>query len=181
MSKLSYFQECFSYDPLTGSIVWKVRPRSHFNTDRGWRCFNNRNAGNEAGVLVYERDGVPKKRTICAGYKKYTAHTVAWVMGGGRELRGEVIDHINGNPFDNRLSNLRPATQRQNSMNCKIGKNNTSGHTGVTWSGAARKWMAQICVNRRPIHLGLHVTKEGAIQARIEGEKKYFGQFRRAA
>lgn len=91
--------------------------------------------------------------------------------------RGMDVDHINHDPRDNRKSNLRVATRAQNNMNIRIQKNNTSKVTGVVFDKARNKWKAQIGVNYKNIVLGRFDTKEEAIHARQEAEKKYFGEF----
>lgn len=87
-----------------------------------------------------------------------------------------VVDHINGDPFDNRRANLRICTNTQNARNCKLSKNNIFGYSGVRQEKSGR-WRARIMVNRKEINLGRYDTKEEAIKARQEGEKKYFGEF----
>lgn len=88
----------------------------------------------------------------------------------------EAVDHINHNGLDNRMCNIRPCTKKQNSYNCSISKNNTSGVTGVRKK--EKKWQARIMVNRKEICLGSYENKTDAINARQEAEKKYFGEFR---
>jgi hypothetical protein len=87
------------------------------------------------------------------------------------------IDHINGNPLDNRKSNLRKCTHQQNRMNNKIFKNNTSGYKGIYF--VYNKYSVQICVNYKQIYLGLFKKLEDAIEARQKAEIKYFGDYRR--
>lgn len=90
-----------------------------------------------------------------------------------------VVDHIGGidTRYDNRKLNLRIVTQQQNTMNCQISKNNTSGVTGVYWHKSAKKWAASIKINRKPIHLGLFEDVNDAIIARKQAEEKYFGEY----
>lgn len=57
---------------------------------------------------------------------------------------GEFIDHINGDPSDNRLCNLRKATLSQNQFNRKMAKNNRSGVKGVWFENYGKKWVACI-------------------------------------
>jgi hypothetical protein len=45
----AYLHECFIYDPASGVLTWKPRPREHFNTDHGWRIFSGKHAGKAAG------------------------------------------------------------------------------------------------------------------------------------
>ena len=56
-------------------------------------------------------------------------------------------------------------------------KNNTSGITGVSWDKRLQKWSVRLQVNGERIILGNYVNKNDAIKARLEAEKKYFGEF----
>ena len=87
------------------------------------------------------------------------------------------VDHINGDPLDNRKSNLRPCTHLQNMCNKRKQTNNTSGYKGVNWHIGTKKWWARITVNGRQISLGIHPTKESAALAYNEAAKKYHGEF----
>ena len=91
--------------------------------------------------------------------------------------KGMVVDHINHNAADNRLSNLRICTQLDNSKNHKVSKNNKTGITGVTWHKASSKWEARITIGGKRINLGTFNNLEDAKQARLEAELKYFGEF----
>ena len=89
----------------------------------------------------------------------------------------EIIDHINGNPLDNRRCNLRICANSENSKNCGISKNNTSGVTGVQKIKKTGKYRARITVNRREIRLGHYDSFDEAVKARKQAEIKYFGEF----
>ena len=111
------------------------------------------------------------------GYAK--AHT-----GGNAHLKmhrvimdapkGMFVDHINHNCLDNRKSNLRVVTPRQNSMNRKP----KSEHHGVTWHKQINKWRAQISVDGKKTGLGCYADIEDAIEARKNAEIKYYGEYR---
>ena len=90
------------------------------------------------------------------------------------------IDHIDGDSLNNRIENLRAATQSQNMGNSRMKSNNTSGYKGVTFRKDTGKWQAAVMVNGKHISLGSHATKEEAHQAYIFGSQKHFGQFARA-
>lgn len=92
--------------------------------------------------------------------------------------KGLVVDHINGDKLDNRRTNLRICTQRQNSLNSCIPKNNKTGVTGVSLTPHG-KYRARIMVNRKEIRLGHFEKIEDAIEARKLAEKKYFGEYAR--
>lgn len=89
------------------------------------------------------------------------------------------IDHIHGKNTrnDNRKSNLRICTHSQNLMNVPIRLNNTSGTTGVNWFKPAKKWCAEIQVDKKSICLGYYNDIKDAIRARKEAEEKYFGEY----
>ena len=96
--------------------------------------------------------------------KLYKAHRLAWLYVYG-SFPESVIDHINRDGFDNRLINLRLATQRQNCENHSLNKNNTSGYLGVDWSKKLQKWRARITQNFKGIHLGYFDNIDDAHQA----------------
>lgn len=54
------------------------------------------------------------------------------------------VDHVNGNPLDNRRQNLRTATRGQNMQNVKARSNTTSRHRGVDFHRASGLWRARV-------------------------------------
>lgn len=93
-------------------------------------------------------------------------HRVVWAMVHGDWPDGE-LDHIDGNRLNNAVSNLRAVSASQNHRNQKRSKNNSSGHTGVSWYRPYGKWRATVSVGRgRAKHLGYFDHIEDAIQAR---------------
>lgn len=90
---------------------------------------------------------------------------------------GLVVDHINHNPLDNRLSNLRVCTQSENMCNTVNRSDNTSGYKGVYWDKSRGLWMASIQVKNKSKHLGRFPDINDAIEARRKAVEKYFGEF----
>lgn len=88
--------------------------------------------------------------------------------------KGEIVDHINGNTLDNRRKNLRVVTNSENIRKGKIRTNNRSGITGVSFDKERKRWLAEIKIMYKHIHLGRFKTKKEAIKARKEAEKKYY-------
>lgn len=86
------------------------------------------------------------------------------------------VDHINGDPSDNRRCNLRICTFKDNARNIGIQKNNTTGVNGVKKSQSG-KYTAQIMVDGKLITIGRFDTLEEAAEARFEAEQKYYGEF----
>lgn len=89
-------------------------------------------------------------------------------------VSGGVIDHINGNNKDNRKCNLRIVTCLENARN-----NISNGKYGVNGVRLLRngKYNVRITVNYKNLFIGNFDTLEKAIQARINAEKKYFGEY----
>lgn len=85
------------------------------------------------------------------------------------------IDHANGDRLDNRRSNLRICTGRQNSYNQRKRSDNTSGYKGVTWNTAAGKWEARVGHK----YLGLFEDKKQAALAYNLGASEMYGEFAR--
>lgn len=90
------------------------------------------------------------------------------------------IDHINNDPSNNNLTNLRWATHRENGRNTRIPSNNTSGIKGVSWYKSQGKWLAQILVDGIQIHIGYYNTIEEATLARQTRANLAFGVFTNA-
>src|ERR1700733_11337823 len=96
----------FDYNPLTGILRRKATGATGYRKKDGYLVFG-------------------------AAGKNRTAHRLIWLMVHGRLPRKpKEIDHINGNPSDNRLSNLRIVTHGQNLQNAKLQRNNSLGIKG---------------------------------------------------
>lgn len=153
-------QELFTYDPDTGFIYWKALGGGKIKKKPAGTIENNGYLG------------------IVIGKQRIRAHRIAWVLHHGK-WPDDQIDHINGNGLDNRICNLREATNSQNSKNTKKPKNNTSGLIGVHFEKYTQRWRACIKVNYKQINLGRFVNFDEAVFARKEAEKKYFGEWAR--
>lgn len=90
-------------------------------------------------------------------------------------VNGQEPDHRNRIKLDNRKSNLRRVTRKVNSLNRDVGRNNTSGHVGVSFWAKRGKWMARIMVAGKGKTLGYFDSKDQAIERRIQGEIELFG------
>lgn len=95
----------------------------------------------------------------------------------------EVVDHINGDPLDNRRSNLRLCTNAENIRNQRtrrqVVRPRSSRFKGVTWDKRGRKWRSQISVNHQRFNLGGFSTEEEAHKAYCRASSQYHGQFGR--
>ena len=120
--------------------------------------------------------------TVCNGkkYKKinvnrktYYLHQIIFMFHHG--YIPKYIDHADGNSLNNKIENLREATQSQNVHNSPARKNNTSGVKGVSFQ--KNKWKAAIMVDGKNISLGVYNNIEEAALAYKRGADKYFGEF----
>ena len=87
------------------------------------------------------------------------------------------IDHIDGNSLNNKIENLREASQSQNMANARKKSTNTSGYKGVTFRKDTKKWQSAIMVNGKHISLGSYKDKKDAAMAYEAGALKYYKEF----
>lgn len=166
---VEYLRQCFHYDPETGVLYWGIRPREHFANERGWRTFNSRFAGEEAGK---QKSGY---KQIGIGGSMYMVHRLIWSLFYGVELGDAEIDHKDCDPTNNRIANLRLATQSDNQRNKR---RIIPGIKGVNLCRGTR-WRARIRHNGTLIHLGYFNTEHEVSSAYYNAAKEFFGEFAR--
>lgn len=86
--------------------------------------------GDPVGTVDTSKKGY-SKWSLKVNNKTYTISRIVWEIFNGPIPKGMQIDHINGNSLDNKISNLRLVSNRQNSHNQKMKSTNTSGVNGV--------------------------------------------------
>ena len=146
----------FLYNPETGDLIRRVALPG--GTGKG--------RGSPEGFRLATKNGNGYLRVNLDG-KKYYVHRLAWFYVHGVLPNGQ-IDHINGDRSDNRIANLREATNKQNQEN-RRGRpgHNTTGFLGVSNYSrhGGKRFVAQICSNYRHIYIGTYDTPEEAYQA----------------
>ena len=133
------------YNPHTGKFTWVV-PRS-LRLQPGCKAGYQ----NPEGYIE-----------IRFKYKKIKAHRLAWFIYYGKWPR-HFIDHINGDPSDNRIKNLREASSRQNSMNQKIHRNGRL--VGAVFHKKYKRWQASIRLKGKIKFLGYFNSERAAHNA----------------
>lgn len=150
-------KEVLDYSPETGVFTWRERDVP-LDADRAKvSAWNTKYAGKAAGVKTH---GYIR---ISIDDKKHYAHRLAWLYSYGS--MPSLLDHKNRNGFDNRISNLRIATKRQNVKNSDR-RDNTSGHRGVRRSANGKRFIVQHKTPGRPCsYIGTFDTIDEAVAA----------------
>jgi hypothetical protein len=105
----------------------------------------------------------------------YMAHKLIYAMHNGGTYP-DYIDHIDGNKSNNKLDNLRPATNIQNAQNVGLHKNSTTGIKNVSWSPSKNRWKVLISANGKR-KSWLVKDLELAELVAIEARNKYHGNY----
>lgn len=151
--ELALFRSVLEYNPETGLFVWKET------------LSFRRTRGKVAGHVLengYIQIGVKKKL--------YLAHRLAWMMHYGK-WPSRIIDHINGNPSDNRICNLRDVEDHVNSENRRRARSDCeSGLIGAMKN--KKGWMAKITAKGKKYYLGTFKTPEEANSAYMKAKKE---------
>jgi hypothetical protein len=150
---IDQIRSVLEYDSTSGEMRWKVNK-------------GPARAGNRAGSVA--KDGY---RHAYVFGKTFQEHRLAWFMFYG-VWPEQYIDHIDGNPSNNAISNLRDvsATINQQNQRRPNKKNKSSGYLGATFSDG--KFSARIRVDGKPRYLGRFATAEEAHSAYLQAKRK---------
>lgn len=161
-----YVRAILDYEPETGLFKWKYRAErpKEWNTRRAGKPAGGRN-GPDSPVMVIRIDD-----------NLYCLHRLAWLYMTGEWPKGE-IDHINGNPTDNRFKNLRDTTHSQNMQNRSTPSNNSSGFVGVRYRAHHKKWEARVYRDKICVWHAYFASAQEAANARNIALEEVHGDF----
>jgi hypothetical protein len=141
-----------------GILYWKSMPYKR-----------NDLIGTEAGTL--DRD----RKQITINKKHYKTHRLVYLMFHG--YMPKEVDHIDNNPLNNRIENLRLANRSEQCCNTRIRKDNTSGIKGVSWDKSRNKWVVTVTKNKKTVYTNRFIDLELAQLVAIEARDKFHGDF----
>lgn len=168
---VAQLRECVELDPSSPSgLRWLARTPEQFTEGRQsalhkCRSWNARFAGKPTGSGGgnYHHIGVALPGQA---HRFYKAHRCVYALAHG-VWPSEQIDHIDGNPGNNAVENLRDVPNSINSRNQCRRSTNTSGVVGVSWCKRRGKWQAYAGADGRRVHFGYFTTTEEAATARL--------------
>lgn len=142
-------KELLKYDIKTGVFIW----------------LKSRGGTAKIGTVAGHKN---KNRYIKINIDRHLeyAHRLAWLYCHN-EWPPLNIDHINGDPSDNRISNLRVVSQAINMLNRSVSKNNVLGKIGVIADKRSGLFLSRVRISGQILNLGYYKTKEEAHAARI--------------
>lgn len=161
-------RQLLHYDPATGYFWWLASAQGI-----------KRELGLRAGGRTHNGNGYIR---IAIDRHNYYAHRLAWLYVHGEWPSGQ-IDHANGNPSDNRLCNLRQASQSQQLANTKFRRiGSVTGHKGVAYVDDPRRrkrFYVRVCFEGKIYRGGYFLTAKEAAAARKALAKKVHKEFSR--
>lgn len=146
-------RELFDYNADTGVLSWK-RPNG-----RRIRAGDVAGTPHTNGYLTCKIAG-----------QTYLVHRLVWMHAHGEWPN--VIDHLNGQPKDNRLANLRNVSQKTNVQNTHGPyRHNASGLPGAHWIEKRGKWSSLLYYDGKQHRLGYFETAIEASAAYIQAKR----------
>lgn len=151
--------EVILYDPETGRFVWR---RTLSSKGVSGRVAGSKRSDGYISIRIDQR--------------RYYAHRLAWFYQFG-VWPSELLDHVNHDPSDNRIANLREASHAENVYNGCGPKPGQSGFRGVVWHSRDRVWQARIRRDGHRVSLGTYRTASDAANAYDIEARRLHGRF----
>ena len=151
---LEVLQENFKYIPSTGALI------SH-----------------KTGEVLQTLDSKSQYYVVGFQDKDWQAHRFCFYLGTKFDPRDFQIDHIDGNKTNNKLNNLRLATNGLNQYNSKLRITNRSGRKGVSYDKKSKKWRSSITVNGKRVPLYYGDSWDEAVREREKAESSIHSEW----
>jgi hypothetical protein len=168
-----YLLKIFNYDPKTGTLRWRERTPDLFasrikGSAASCGAWNRRYAGKVAGAI--RDDG--RRIVGLSGWGLFRASRIIWKIVTGEEP--DVVDHINGDPSDDRFHNLRSVSFEENMHNTARRSDNSTGAAGVFFCPhlPRKPWRVRVTCNGKHHNLGYHRTFEEALHVRDAAKRR---------
>ena len=151
-------KEYLQYNQYTGEFTWIKNPGTNITIGAVAGCFDSK------GYI---------KITIL-GSQTY-GHRLAFLYMDG--VIPTMVDHIDGNPSNNKYINLRATTHSGNMRNSSISGRNTTGVKGVSWNSRYQKYKVQITIEGKQRGLGYYSSLGEATKVIKEARERYHKEF----
>lgn len=146
------------------------------DAERGVLIRRNSHGSHKAGEICGTAMKLGHLQT-CVEKKRYLVHRIIYFMATAVDPGEMVVDHVNGNPQDNRIANLRLATKADNCRHkVKLASVNRSGHRNVSWSNTFNCWLVSVRREGRSKTRRCKTLEEAAATAR-ELRRHMYGNF----
>lgn len=176
---LGYIKSRMRSNPDESELYWNEMSGS----TTGEKIFNTKHANRSVGCIIDDRCG-SLRCVFSIGFrgKRYVLFRsrVKWAIHNGHWPKDQ-IDHISCDATDDRLCNLREATNEDNSANKGIYSTNSSGAKGVRFNNKTGKWTARIVKSYKEKHLGSFDTMREAMDAYDRATNSMNGEFARVS
>jgi len=142
-----------------GELYWKVKPAQRVSV------------GDIAGSMC------DKYKQVYIKNKSYKLHRIIFAMHNN--YISDQIDHIDGNPHNNRIENVRAVTNSQNQLNRKISQNSKTGYKGVCVHTQTGRYVVRVSAYGKDKYFGIYEDLELAGLVAKMAREKYHGEFAR--
>jgi len=172
MQKLTYEKafRIFDYNPDTGDIFRKDFLIEECSSEGSYKSLCKMYAGKVTGYKKYYNNGM-RYKVISHKGAHYRAHRVAALLMTKRWPKN-IVDHIDGNGFNNKWANLRETTQAKNMRNRRMSTKTKSGVMGVHWNKRSGKWFSKITIDGRQTQIYYGDSFEEAVKSRKKHERE---------
>ena len=148
------------YEPETGLMYWKINVSRYM----------------KAGKLLGYVDKAGYRKVKFLG-TNYAQHRLAWFLHYKTDPKLMLIDHIDGNKSNNKITNLRLVNHSQNRVNTGIRSNNKTGVVGVSFCKKSNRYRARVDLNGERIYQKYFDSFQAASDARNAVASEVFGEY----